>query len=132
MHVRVVVALLLPIGLLVACTSARPSALPTAASSTPVVTTTAPAVNATVPVAGPPTGSVSATAPTSPAPTSTAAASTSPVATATAPTPPPLPATPTPRAPAVVATTIANFAFEPAGGTAPLIVRWTNSDPVDH
>lgn len=98
------------------------SAAASVSASSPAVTPAASATSAT------PTASATSAPP--PASASAAASGSTP---ASAPVAPPA-STPAAaaRTTSTVAATISNFTFGPASGSAPLVVRWTNNDAVDH
>lgn len=142
--VRTLTSAVLPatLVLLVACSGpSAPAGTPTATARTTSASATVTA--ATTAVASPAASTPSATATAAgigasgatgtAAATGTPTAARTPQATATAA---PTTAAPPPPPPAAGPTTvnvgIANFAFAPASGNAPLIVRWTNNDTVEH
>lgn len=133
------VSLALPgvLAVLTACSGAPASpaatapakAASTTAAATPTATATAATAAATAaPAKASPTATTTTTAGASAA---TPAAST-PAGTPAAPKATPPPAAPAPPRVTSVTSSISNFAFAAASGSAPLVVRWVNNDTVDH
>jgi len=115
--------------LLVACGGApAPKATPVASMSA-AVSTVAPAATTTTAATA---AAAKATAPSASAtPPATTTPATTPTVAAAAPKTTPPPAPPAPSV-TTVASSIANFAFAPVSGSAPLVVTWTNNDTVEH
>ena len=127
---RVACVLLLTAVLSGGCARRPPPARPTAPTSTVAVVTGTAAPTASAPPATAVTASRGPGADVRPPALATVATTGAPTVVPTAIAP--LSFASPPVSPTTLDVSIADYAFRPIAGEAPLIVRWTNLDPVDH